>query len=98
MATTDVATTSLNVRRVLLRGIAGCFTRDSWLSCGETWLTLAYKLFHRGGIGKVAKRGGTRKNNIGRARASASVQAAATRRQQNRHSKRCKKRETGVAA
>ena len=34
----------------------------------------------------------------GRARASARVQAAATRRQQNRHSKRCKKRETGVAA
>ena len=38
MATTDVTTTSLND-----------FTRDSWLGCGETWLTLAYKLFHRGG-------------------------------------------------
>ena len=47
MATTDVATTSLNV--------AGCFTRDSWLSCGEAWLTLAYKLFHRGGIEQSSK-------------------------------------------
>ena len=47
IATTDVATTSLNV--------AGCFTRDSWLSCGEAWLTLAYKLFHRGGIEQSSK-------------------------------------------
>ena len=49
-------------------------------------------------VAKGAKWGGTRKNVRGRARASARVQAAATRRQQNRHSMRCKKRETGVAA
>ena len=39
-------------------------------------------------VAKGAKWGGTRKNVRGRARASARVQAAATRRQQNRHSKR----------
>ena len=110
LATTDVATTSLNVvPRFFVRRNQSSFSRESNPGTVEfaarTPGMLFMKCQTRAGLkstpGRWWQKGAkwaARENVRGRARASARVQATATRRQQNRHSKRCKKRETGQIA
>ena len=111
LATTDVATTSLNVvPRFFVRRNQSSFSRESNPGTVEFAARspgmLLMKCQNRAGPESTPRQGGGKRRKVGRhaknvrgrARASARVQAAATRRQQNRHSKRCKKRETGQIA